>query len=496
MNLSSKITFTRLLPVLLGAAAVVLSPLHLHAGEGDNIWCGTSNPSFEIGPGLENNPVSGWTIQGNVIRSTAFVSHGTRSIALSGPFTGQTDFSRMYTRMECSSGWQHRIFVDALHTESNPILGNARIYFIAKWMNSSNEILATQYVTLINASTPTDVFQETNQLLDAAPNGTASLQIEIAFLQTANQEIGRAYVDNVRFTRTNPPNFQWGDFSGNNYLTFADRSWRVKSAYTGPGPNSFSPSNATVNAQGGMELSVSLIGGAWRCSEVVLEEALGYGTYQFKMTGRMDLMDPNLIFSPFLWEYPQCFDGGSQWWNPASEFDLEFSRWGDPNNQPAQFTAQPYDWPNNLSRFDIPSSSAAEQITGQLEWTPNAMICSAWLGHANEPSSSTLLHTWTYTGPHLPRPGQPRVHINFWLLNGEAPTNGQATTITVNEFIFTSNDIPCPGDLNADLVVDGADLGLLLGQWGGEGNADFNGSGEVDGADLGVMLGSWGLCPQ
>ena len=38
-------------------------------------------------------------------------------------------------------------------------------------------------------------------------------------------------------------------------------------------------------------------------------------------------------------------------------------------------------------------------------------------------------------------------------------------------------------------------LGSLLGQWGTQGSADFNGDGLVDGNDLGVMLGAWGPCP-
>ena len=54
--------------------------------------------------------------------------------------------------------------------------------------------------------------------------------------------------------------------------------------------------------------------------------------------------------------------------------------------------------------------------------------------------------------------------------------------------------LACPADLNGDDVVDGADLGALLGQWGGPGIADLNGDGVVDGADLGVLLGAWGGC--
>ncbi|MFO0875229.1 MAG: hypothetical protein U0575_14830 [Phycisphaerales bacterium] len=54
----------------------------------------------------------------------------------------------------------------------------------------------------------------------------------------------------------------------------------------------------------------------------------------------------------------------------------------------------------------------------------------------------------------------------------------------------------CPGDLNGDGLVDGADLGLLLAVWGSGGGtpADLNQDGHVDGADLGLLLGAWGGC--
>ena len=55
------------------------------------------------------------------------------------------------------------------------------------------------------------------------------------------------------------------------------------------------------------------------------------------------------------------------------------------------------------------------------------------------------------------------------------------------------------GDLNDDGVVNGADLGLMLGAWGacGKGpcSADLNDDGQVNGADLGLLLGGWGFCP-
>jgi len=57
-----------------------------------------------------------------------------------------------------------------------------------------------------------------------------------------------------------------------------------------------------------------------------------------------------------------------------------------------------------------------------------------------------------------------------------------------------SRSVSCPADRNADGMIDGADLGLLLGAWGAP-DADLNGDGTTDGADLGLLLTAWGRCP-
>jgi formylglycine-generating enzyme required for sulfatase activity len=56
----------------------------------------------------------------------------------------------------------------------------------------------------------------------------------------------------------------------------------------------------------------------------------------------------------------------------------------------------------------------------------------------------------------------------------------------------------CVADLNGDRKVSGADIGILLGEWGTAGGttrADIDGNGTVSGSDLGAMLGAWGDCP-
>lgn len=75
-------------------------------------------------------------------------------------------------------------------------------------------------------------------------------------------------------------------------------------------------------------------------------------------------------------------------------------------------------------------------------------------------------------------------------------------------FIFDATHEPCPStpppptpDLNGDGHVDGLDLALLLGQWGGcpvciigpcPCPADLDASGGVNGLDLAILLGAWG----
>jgi len=67
-------------------------------------------------------------------------------------------------------------------------------------------------------------------------------------------------------------------------------------------------------------------------------------------------------------------------------------------------------------------------------------------------------------------------------------------TLTISCGFGAACPVRCPADLNGDGVVGGADLGILLSEWGGPGTADLDGDGVVDGADLGVLLAEWGNC--
>jgi len=98
------------------------------------------------------------------------------------------------------------------------------------------------------------------------------------------------------------------------------------------------------------------------------------------------------------------------------------------------------------------------------------------LKKAPKAKSKLLLETTAGTGDHL---GRTFEELQAVLENLDHGT------------VFVS--LVEPADLNGDGIVDGADLGALLGAWGStDPSADLNGDGIVDGADLGSLLGAWG----
>ena len=71
-------------------------------------------------------------------------------------------------------------------------------------------------------------------------------------------------------------------------------------------------------------------------------------------------------------------------------------------------------------------------------------------------------------------------------------TRDDAQSISAGAAVAWFMDVPAAfGDLDGNGLVNGADLGLMLGAWGTAGPGDLNGDGIVNGADLGLLLGAW-----
>jgi hypothetical protein len=83
----------------------------------------------------------------------------------------------------------------------------------------------------------------------------------------------------------------------------------------------------------------------------------------------------------------------------------------------------------------------------------------------------------------------------YWDMPGVADTGvGSAPIIDRGCYEAVITIPPCICDLTGDGQVDGGDLGVLLGDWGGFASGDLDGDGVTNGADLGFLLGNWGPC--
>ena len=79
------------------------------------------------------------------------------------------------------------------------------------------------------------------------------------------------------------------------------------------------------------------------------------------------------------------------------------------------------------------------------------------------------------------------------LADGLSPDTNHNGVVDSCESAFT----PCAADFDGNGIVNGADLGALLGSWGPVTPGipvDLSGDGMVNGADLGILLGAWGPC--
>jgi hypothetical protein len=114
-------------------------------------------------------------------------------------------------------------------------------------------------------------------------------------------------------------------------IWFTGYEWEVRQAHGAPGPNWWDAGNVWVDADGDLHLRITYKNGRWTCAEVQLTEALGFGTYEFQVVGRLDQLDANVILGLFNY-------GGT---DGVNEIDIEFGQWGNPNADRGHYTVYP-----------------------------------------------------------------------------------------------------------------------------------------------------------
>ena len=223
---------------------------------------------------------------------------------------------------------------------------------------------------------------------------------------------------------------------GQREITFSGYTWAVKASSipVGPGPNVFSDreEDVWVDSQDKLHMRIDQHEGQWTCSEVIADASLGYGTYLFRLSGRVDQLDPNVVLGLFTWD-----DAAPE--HHYREIDVELSRWSDPGLDNAQYVVQPWDTEGNRHRFDL--TLAGDLSTHCFVWSPGQVLFRSYDGAADCPGSGeNALGAWTYSGPDVPPPGDENPRINLWLNEGTPPSDGQPVEVVIESFEFVPAD--------------------------------------------------------
>jgi hypothetical protein len=241
-----------------------------------------------------------------------------------------------------------------------------------------------------------------------------------------------------------------GDFA------FAGYQWKYKNASTpvGPGPNRFSGTSdfAWVDALGKLHLKIAKKNNVWTCSEIISTKVFGYGTYVFTCESDISVFDKNTVFGLFSW------DSYSFQTQANSEIDVEFSRWGNANDTNLiTYSAQPVIFSNPIPYAErtykpiVSTKYIKQPMTYMFRWTPDSVRWESYEG-VNYPGINKVSE-WTFTKNNItrqkiegglssnpiviPAPSDStNVRFNLWLLNGQAPSNGQDHEVVISSFNY------------------------------------------------------------
>ncbi|MBI3291113.1 hypothetical protein HYZ76_02410 [Candidatus Falkowbacteria bacterium] len=243
-------------------------------------------------------------------------------------------------------------------------------------------------------------------------------------------------LDSVSFDRTPPVSM----------LDFAGYEWAVKrSDYpVGPGPNYFSDENQSIWVDSdGLHLTIRQSNGRWECTEAILEQSFGYGTYISQTSGRVDVLNKDIVFGGFLWDV-----NASNIHYREIDF-FEFTRWGNPAEETnAQNVLHPCavcPGCGNCQRFRIDLTDQDTALTSYMIWQPGFLEFRTYYGHHyDQPPYEMLAHEWTITGSEVPEPGTENVRFNLWLNAANSPSDNQPTEVIIKDFIWLAGSLEWP----------------------------------------------------
>jgi hypothetical protein len=219
---------------------------------------------------------------------------------------------------------------------------------------------------------------------------------------------------------------------GATQIVFSGITFNVRSGSGGPGPNTWSAQNVWVDDHGYLHLKIANNAGQWSTAEIYTDQAFGFGSYQYKIAGHPEALDKNVVLGLFDYPTPDIGPDGT------NEIDVEFATWGGAQTEHGNYTV----WPAVAGSGPATQAFDAAPNTGfsthRVNWTSKQVVFQSMAGLTDR--TRGMYANWTYAPadylariPQTPLP----LHINFWLFQGNPPSDGLDTEIVISQFTFT-----------------------------------------------------------
>jgi hypothetical protein len=198
-------------------------------------------------------------------------------------------------------------------------------------------------------------------------------------------------------------------------IQFSGYRWEVRQVANDPGGslNFYDPANAWIDNSGFLHLRTTKRNGQWVSAEVKLIRSLGYGSYRIVVRDVAHL-EPATVFALFTWDEL----------GPSRELDVEFSRWGEPQDKNAQYVIQPYVVPANTVRFMAPPG----RLTVSARWEAGRATFQTTQG-------STVVAEHTFTSG-IPSAGNETIRMNLYVYDDKRHPPQHDSEVVIEKFEF------------------------------------------------------------
>jgi len=215
-------------------------------------------------------------------------------------------------------------------------------------------------------------------------------------------------------------------------VQFSGYTWTIRNTGTateGPGPNVFNGSNAWVDANGWLHLKITknTTTGKWNCAEIYSTQSFGYGTYQWQVEGAIGSFDKNIVLGLFNYSGRDGYD----------EMDIEFARWGNNAWPNLNYTV----WPavSGYSNWSYTKniSLSGTYTTHRFKRSASSVVFKSLGGFYNDDTNLFASATCRSPANSISTSGMP-IHMNLWLFDGHAPSDGKEVEVIIHNFTFTA----------------------------------------------------------